>query len=46
MDQPCDAAGNVLSDGYNNYLYDAGGSLCALAYPSGAGELNYYKRYL
>jgi len=32
-----DAAGNVLSDGVNQYLYDGGGHICAVATPSIAG---------
>jgi YD repeat-containing protein len=40
-----DAAGNVLNDGHNQYLYDPEGRLCAVAYPNGTGG-NYYEQYL
>jgi len=40
-----DAAGNVLNDGKNYYLYDPEGRLCAVAYPNGSGG-NYYEQYL
>jgi RHS repeat-associated protein len=40
-----DAAGNVLSDNFNNYLYDPEGRLCAVAYPNGSGG-SYYEQYL
>jgi YD repeat-containing protein len=39
-----DGAGNVLNDDYNQYLYDAEGRLCAVAYPSGTGYN--YDQYL
>jgi RHS repeat-associated protein len=40
-----DAAGNVLSDNFNNYRYDPEGRLCAVAYPNGTGG-SYYEQYL
>jgi RHS repeat-associated protein len=40
-----DAAGNVLNDGKNVYLYDPEGRLCAVEYPNGSGG-NYYEQYL
>jgi len=39
-----DGAGNVLNDGNNQYIYDAEGRLCAVAYPNGSGG-NYYEQY-
>ena len=39
------AAGNVLNDGKNAYLYDPEGRLCAVAYPNGTGG-SYYEQYL
>jgi RHS repeat-associated protein len=45
MEQGYDAAGNVLSDNFNNCLYDPEGRLCAVAYPNGTGG-SYYEQYL
>ena len=39
-----DVAGNVLNDNKNQYIYDAEGRLCAVAYPNGSGG-NYYEQY-
>ena len=38
-----DAAGNVLYDNQNHYLYDAEGRLCAYAFPIAGGGTGYYQ---
>ncbi|MGP8175821.1 MAG: RHS repeat-associated core domain-containing protein [Terracidiphilus sp.] len=38
-----DAAGNVLYDNQNSYLYDAEGRLCAYAFPIAGGGTGYYQ---
>ncbi|MGB6193138.1 MAG: RHS repeat-associated core domain-containing protein, partial [Terracidiphilus sp.] len=35
-------AGNILSDGVVNYLYDAEGRVCAVAYTPMPGNTSYY----
>lgn len=37
-----DAAGNITSDGVHNYLYDAEGRICAVAYTPVGGSTTYY----
>ena len=37
-----DAAGSIVSDGVSNYLYDAEGRVCAVAYTPTPGNTSYY----